>query len=60
MAKEKVLKNEEFGVKQPNEKKKLTLDIDIPDDDLILCKVCGHKNSKDLGMCAMCSNYLFK
>ena len=60
MAKDKKLTNKEPVVNKTDEKKKITLEVDLPDNgDLIVCEVCGHKNSKNAGMCAMCSNYLF-
>ena len=38
----------------------ISLKVDIPDsNEKVICKVCGHPNPKDAGMCAMCSNYLF-
>lgn len=60
MSKEKLLANEEPEIKKTCEKKQISLQVDIPNDgNLVVCEVCGHKNSKDIGMCAMCSNYLF-
>ena len=41
-------------------KQKIALEIAVPNqDDGVVCAVCGHKNTKDAGLCAMCSNYLF-
>lgn len=58
MAKEKTSDKE--IVKQEGAKKKISLDVELTGDaDFVVCKVCGHKNSNDAGMCAMCSNYLF-
>ena len=39
---------------------KMSFEIDLPKDDYVTCIVCGHKNSKQNGICEMCSNYLFK
>lgn len=39
---------------------KVSLEVKLPsNEDLVVCKVCGHKNPKNAGLCAMCSNYLF-
>ena len=39
--------------------KKLTLVFEMSDKvELVVCEVCGHKNVKSAGLCAMCSNYL--
>ena len=38
---------------------KMDLSIDIPNKEYVICKVCGHKNKPDTGICEMCSNYLF-
>ena len=39
---------------------KMSFEIDLPKDDCIICRVCGHSNPKQTGICVMCSNYLFK
>ena len=60
MAKEKLSAKTEDVTIQETGKKKLTLEVDLPDvADTVVCQVCGHKNPKDTGMCVMCSNYLF-
>ena len=38
---------------------KVDLSIDIPREEYVICKVCGHKNKSSDGLCEMCSNYLF-
>ena len=38
---------------------KVNLSIDLPQQDYVVCVVCGHKNKKEVGICEMCSNYLF-
>lgn len=43
-----------------NEQGRVSLDVKLPNNnDLVVCKVCGHKNPRNTGMCEMCSNYLF-
>ncbi len=60
MAKETTGAKEASDFNKNDAKKKMTLEVDLPEkEDLIVCEVCGHKNSKDVGMCTMCSNYLF-
>ena len=45
---------------QTDAKQKIALEIAVPEhNDLVTCAVCGHQNTKDAGLCAMCSNYLF-
>ena len=39
---------------------KMSLEVDLPRDEYVICKVCGHTNPKNAGLCEMCSNYLFK
>ncbi len=29
-----------------------------PNEEAIICDVCGHANPKSTGLCKMCSNYL--
>ena len=38
---------------------KVNLSIDLPQNDFVLCMMCGHKNKTGTGLCEMCSNYLF-
>ena len=38
---------------------KLTVTMDLPQKDLVQCPVCGHKNPPNVGLCEMCSCYLF-
>ena len=46
--------------KENVDKKRISLEVEVPtNDDLIVCKVCGHKNPKSTGICEMCSNYIF-
>ena len=59
MAKEKKIAEEQVE-EIKDQKNKLTLQVDIPDKpEFVICKVCGHKNTGDAGLCVMCSNYLF-
>ncbi len=40
--------------------RKLKLEVEVPEkEELVVCTLCGHKNSKNAGLCVMCSNYLF-
>lgn len=60
MAKEKPSANAEGVTLGKISGKKLALEVEIPESsELVPCKVCGHKNRNDAGMCEMCSNYLF-
>lgn len=60
MAKEKTRTEDKTIDDMTEEKKKLTLSVEIPEkSEGVICKVCGHKNTGDAGMCAICSNYLF-
>ena len=65
MAKEKlaetVATDSDIMEKQPApQKQKIAVEIEVPESEtFIVCQICGHKNRKDQGLCAMCSNYLF-
>ena len=60
MAKEKSRAEDKTIDDAAEGKRKLTLSVEIPEKpEGVICKVCGHKNTGDTGMCAMCSNYLF-
>ena len=37
----------------------MTFFVDPPEQTYVQCIVCGHKNPIDVGLCEMCSNYLF-
>lgn len=46
--------------KNDDEQGKVSLEVKLPNNDnLVVCKVCGHKNPRNTGLCEMCSNYLF-
>lgn len=38
----------------------LSFKMDLPQQNLVTCDVCGHQNPPDVGLCVMCSAYLFK
>ena len=37
----------------------LTFRVEQPQATYVQCVVCGHKNPANVGLCEMCSNYLF-
>lgn len=48
--------SESNGQRSPG---KFNLSFDIPQTAYIQCFICGHKNPANVGICEMCSNYLF-
>ncbi len=38
----------------------LSFKMDLPQQTRVTCDVCGHQNPPDVGLCEMCSAYLFK
>ncbi len=60
MAKEKSRLDVKSNDEATSVPRKLSLEVDMSDEvELVVCEVCGHKNAKNAGICAMCSNYLF-
>lgn len=48
------------AAKNDDKQGKVGLEAKLPNsENLVLCKVCGHQNPRNTGMCEMCSNYLF-
>lgn len=60
MAKEKADANTDNVICKQTGGKRLALEMELPNSsEPVICKVCGHKNPNNTGMCEMCSNYLF-